>query len=52
MATANVQFVARMPEKLHADLARLAAREGTSMNHEMLIALRSHLDADKTRRSA
>ena len=47
----TVTLTPRVPPKLAEDLKRLAAREGTTMNHEMNVALRRHVDADKQRRA-
>ena len=46
-----VQFSVRVPEKMHAELVRLAGREFSSLNREATIAIRAHLDADKQRRA-
>lgn len=40
----------RVPSKMADELRAVAAREGTSLNYEMTVALRAHLDADKKRR--
>ena len=49
--TETVAFTARLPRKLVEELDRLAAREASSRNRELLIAARAHLDADKQRRN-
>ena len=49
-ATRVVAFNVRMPEPMHRNLTQLAARELSSLNREVLIAVRAHLDADKQRR--
>jgi predicted HicB family RNase H-like nuclease len=36
----------RLPADLHKKLAALASREVSSMNREIIIAVRSHLDAN------
>lgn len=40
----------RLPPKLAADLKAIARREGTPENHEAVVAIRAHVDADKQRR--
>ncbi len=37
----------RLPPLLARELRALAARHGTSENHEMTVALRAHVDANK-----
>ena len=52
MSTAP-DFVARtvrLPRAMNLELERLARRELSSANREILVALRAHLDADKQRR--
>lgn len=51
-STETVAFTARLPRKMVDELDKLAARESSSRNREILIAARAHLDADKQRRSA
>lgn len=49
MAVATIPFQIRVPEAVHRELVKLAAREGTSMNYEVNVALRAHIDASKRR---
>jgi len=46
-STETVSFTARMPRALVDALDKLAKRELSSRNRELLIAVRSHIDADK-----
>ena len=46
----TVTLTHRVPPAMADQLKRLAQREGTSANHEMTMALRAHLDADRQRR--
>lgn len=48
----TITLTHRVPPVLADQLKRLALREGTSQNHEMTVALRAHLDADRQRRNA
>jgi hypothetical protein len=52
MASESVQLNTRVPSVIHRDLERLAKRERTTITHEVNIALRAHIDADKRRRAA
>jgi metal-responsive CopG/Arc/MetJ family transcriptional regulator len=45
--TETVSFTARMPRTLVDALDKLAKRELSSRNRELLIAVRSHIDADR-----
>ena len=40
----------RIPPVLARELRALAAKHGTSENHEMTVALRAHIDANKRTR--
>lgn len=42
-----VEFSVRMPAPMHAKLAKLAKRELSSLNREVLIAVRTHLHANE-----
>lgn len=46
----QVEFSVRLPKAMHAQLAAVAKREYSSLNREVTIAVRAHLDADKQRR--
>ena len=46
----QVEFSVRLPAAMHKELKRLAGREFSSLNREITIAVRAHLDADKARR--
>lgn len=48
----TITLTHRVPPVLADQLKRLALREGTSQNHEMTVALRTHLDADRKRGNA
>jgi hypothetical protein len=45
----TVHFTVRMPAAEHAKLVKLAERELSSLNREITIAVRAHLDADRKR---
>ena len=47
MAKETSQYSVRMAPAYHRALAALARRQGTSINHEVNIAIRAHLDANK-----
>ncbi len=47
MNEGTVTLTHRVPPKMARDLKALAARFGTSANHEMTIALRAHIDASR-----
>lgn len=46
----QVEFSVRIPVAMHKQLAQLAAREYSTLNREITLAVRAHLDADKQRR--
>jgi predicted HicB family RNase H-like nuclease len=46
----TVHFTVRMPAAEHAKLVKLAERELSSLNREITIAVRAHLDADAQKR--
>lgn len=48
-STEIVAFTARMPKVLVDALDKIAKRELSSRNRELLIAVRSHVDADRRR---
>jgi len=48
-STETVSFTVRMPKQLADALDRIAKRELSSRHRELLIAARSHVDADKRR---
>lgn len=47
MSLAPVNFTVRLPADLHNKLVKLADREVSSLNREIIIAVRNHLDANR-----
>lgn len=47
-----VEFSVRLPKGMHKQLAAVAKREFSSLNREVTIAVRAHLDADKRAKGA
>jgi hypothetical protein len=45
----TVEFSVRMPKPTHTKLKRLAERELSTLNREILVAVRAHLDASERR---
>ena len=53
MSEIAADFVARtirLPATMNRELEKLARREFSSANREIIVAIRAHLDADKQRR--
>ena len=48
----SIEFSIRLPKVMHKALRQLADREFSTLNREVMIAVRAHLDADKQRRAA
>jgi len=46
----QVEFSVRLPKEMHRQLTAVAKREYSSLNREITIAVRAHLDADKRAR--
>jgi predicted HicB family RNase H-like nuclease len=46
----NVTLTVRLPADLHKKLAALAEREVSSLNREIIIAVRAHLDTSRRAR--
>lgn len=50
--SAVVRFSVTIPKAYADRLDKLAAQDFTSRNHQILAAIRAHLDADKQRRQS
>ena len=46
----QVEFSVRLPKEMHRQLVAVAKREYSTLNREVKIAVRAHLDADKRAR--
>lgn len=50
-AAETVAFTVRLPKPLHEALQALAERERSSINREVFVACRAHVDADKRQKT-